>query len=358
MDSVEEIPTPPNATYSSFDDAFDALKQHGLQYGYGFRVSSSRPIGAAIKTRIYYCCDKTGTHKSKARIRSTGTRTTGCSFRLIIFQEDDQWKLHVTNGDHNHPPSLNPSAHHIYRRRTSTEKEIIQSMSKAGTVPKDILTAIRQSNPDTLVAASDIQNDRKIIRADYLKGRHPIEALLDDLSTLEWQFDIKRDQHNHVEQLFFAHNKQIELLLANPDILLMDCTYRTNKYKLPLLHILGCTNLGTFFSAGFCFLRDENEETYYWAISTFLNRTRIPQPHVLITDQEDALKNAARRLMPSVPQLLCVWHMNRNVQTKAQLVWRDANGKTKEEKEKIAQKRSQFMTRWSQVSLNYSFDSK
>ena len=84
-----------------------------------------------------------------------------------------------------------------------------------------------------------------------------MEALLDDLSTADWVFAVKKDSNNRVQNLFFAHQKQVELLLANPDVLLMDCTYRTNKYKLPLLHILGCTNLQTFFSAGFCFLSNE-----------------------------------------------------------------------------------------------------
>src|SRR5579871_2251040 len=107
---------------------------------------------------------------------------------------------------------------------------------------------------------------------------------------------------NHVHNLFFAHQKQIELLLANPDILLMDCTYRTNKYKLPLLHILGCTNLQTFFSAGFCFLHNETQEDYYWAISNFLLKTGTSEPRVFISDQEDALKLAARSLLPRVPQ--------------------------------------------------------
>jgi hypothetical protein len=66
----------------------------------------------------------------------------------------------------------------LSRRRTLTEKETIESMSKAGTEPKKTLTALRQSNPDTLVAASDIRNDLSVIRAGYLKGRSPIEALL------------------------------------------------------------------------------------------------------------------------------------------------------------------------------------
>ena len=136
-------------------------------------------------------------------------------------------------------------------------------MSQAGIAPKQILTAIRQEDPDTLIAATDIQNDRKAIRSNYLINRTSIEALLDELSSSDWIYDVKKDLENHVQYLFFMHTKQRELLLTNPDILLMDCTYRTNKYKLPLLHILGCTSLQTFFSAGFCFLRTEKNEDYY-----------------------------------------------------------------------------------------------
>lgn len=191
-------------------------------------------------------------------------------------------------------------------------------MTAAGITPKNILTSFQQQDPDTLIAPSDIHNDRKTNRANQLGGRSHIEALLDNLSTSDWIFDLKKDSENHIQYLFFAHKKQVELLRANPDVLLMDCTYRTNKYKLPLLHILGCTNLGTFFSAGFCFIRTETEQDYYWAVSTFLSQTEIPHPQVFISDQENALKSAVYKLLPSIPQLLCVWHINRNVQTKVQ----------------------------------------
>jgi hypothetical protein len=62
-------------------------------------------------------------------------------------------------------------------------------------------------------------------RADYLNGRPAIEALLDELATPEWIYDVKLDADNHVQCLFFAHQKQVEMLRTNPDILLMDCTY-------------------------------------------------------------------------------------------------------------------------------------
>jgi hypothetical protein len=174
--------------------------------------------------------------------------------------------------------------------------------------------------------------------------------LLDDLTSPEWVFDLKRDSENRVQNLFFAHRKSIELLRANPDVLLMDCTYRTNKYGLPLLHIVGCTNMQSFFSAAFCFLRTEKDLDYWWALSTFLRSTEAPRPRVFISDNEDALKSAARSVFPGVPQLLCVWHINMNVLTHAQLAWRTADGRTKEEKTAIDEKRAVFMKRWDQVA--------
>ena len=222
-------------------------------------------------------------------------------------------------------------------------------MSQAGSAPKQIMTALYQQNPSTYVAATDIRNVRKLQRAKYLGSRSPVEALLDDLSTAEWVFDVKKDSDNRIQYLFFAHQKQVEYLRVNPDVILMDCTYRTNKYKFPLFHLLGCNSLGKFFSAGFCFLRTETQEDYHWALSTFFNLTGIPPPHVFISDQEDALKNAALAVLPSVPQLLCIWHINMNVLTKAQQIWRDSGVTIREEKDKLQELRSKFMNRFKQV---------
>jgi hypothetical protein len=174
-------------------------------------------------------------------------------------------------------------------------------MTHAGARPMQILVAIQKEDHDTLVSATDIRSERKAVREKQLSGRSPIEALLDNLSTSDWVFAVKKDDNNHVQNLFFAHQKQIEMLRANPDVLLMDCTYRTNKYKLPLLHILGCNNLQTFYSAGFCFLTNETQADYHWAIANFLLKTGVQKPRVFISDQEEALKMTARSLLPEVP---------------------------------------------------------
>ena len=76
---------------------------------------------------------------------------------------------------------------------------------------------------------------------------------------------------------------------------------------------------------------------------------RSPSPRVFISDHEDALKSTVSLLLPRVPQLLCIWHVNKNVQTKAQREWRTADGKTNEERKALQDQRDAFMGRWTGV---------
>jgi hypothetical protein len=356
MDSnTEAIPVPPDGVYVSSEDAFEALRSHGMTHGYGFYKEKSLPAGTVVKTRYRLICDRAKNYQSKATIRSTKTRTTGCPFRATIFkikteENNDSWRLETTNPTHNHPPSSDPRVHNVHRKRTPADLKTIDSMTRAGSRPKQIFAAITQQNPETLVTPRDVRTDRQMLRNTQLNGRTPIETLLDDLkSSPDWIYDFKLDSQNRVQNLFFAHRKSIEIYRANFDVLIVDCTYRTNRHNLPLVHIIGSTNMNTYFTIGFCFIRVEEQLDYFWALSTFKNKTQAPTPRIFVSDDEDALKNAARNLWPSVIQLLCVWHVNKNVLTKAQETWRTANGKSKDEKEAITKHREDFMMRWREV---------
>jgi hypothetical protein len=186
----ESIPAPPYAAYRSYDEAYTALKEHGIRYGYGFHITTSRPSGSATKTRVYFGCDKGGEYRSRARIRSTGTRTSGCRFKLVIYQKDNQWMLRVTFNQHNHGPSLHPSAHHVYRRRTAAQKEMITSLSNAGVTPNEIFAAIREADPTSFISPRDIRNEISSANTDDLGGRSAVEAPLDEQSTPDRIFDI------------------------------------------------------------------------------------------------------------------------------------------------------------------------
>lgn len=65
-----------------------------------------------------------------------------------------------------------------------------------------------------------------------------------------------------VSNLFWTHPDAIKLLNAFNIILLMGNTYKTNKYKLLLLEIVGVTSTRLSFSASFVLLLSEREKNF------------------------------------------------------------------------------------------------
>ena len=55
---MSDITPPLDQLYGSYEEAYSALKGHGMQHGYGFVLKRSWPHNSAIKTRYYYHCDR------------------------------------------------------------------------------------------------------------------------------------------------------------------------------------------------------------------------------------------------------------------------------------------------------------
>jgi hypothetical protein len=79
-------------------------------------------------------------------------------------------------------------------------------------------------------------------------------------------FEYKHDEEGRIVILFIADLRSVSYLNQYPDILLLDYIYKTNKFDMPLLNILGVNNIGNSFSVSFCFLNQKVKENYDKAI--------------------------------------------------------------------------------------------
>ena len=72
---------------------------------------------------------------------------------------------------------------------------------------------------------------------------------------------------------------------------------------MPFLHVVGVDNTGQNFKLAYCFLPGETEGNYDFAIrQIYLLYSRYNMAlKVIITDKEQALKNALRRYFYLVP---------------------------------------------------------
>jgi hypothetical protein len=90
------------------------------------------------------------------------------------------------------------------------------------------------------------------------------------MTTLEarddWTYTYRSDATGRVLGLFLAHEQSLDLLQGSPEVLLMDCTYKTNKFRMPLFVITGVIPLSTTFFVGFAFLSQQRQVDYEWAL--------------------------------------------------------------------------------------------
>ena len=308
---------PPNEQiFDSRDLMVVFVRQHALSQGYAITTIRS------IKDKyIYLGCDRGGTYRDRvnapegSKRRTTTTRRIGCPFKLYGKKLlDDKWMLHVQNGDHNHAADDNMVGRSAARRLIEEQLQKVLHLSDVGSNPRGILAVIKREYPDVLVIPRDIYNARSALRRQKLGNYTPLEFLLKTLQENDWKYATKQDSEGHVLFFMFAHPESIKYANLYNRVFVLDCTYKTNRYGMPLLHIIGVSPSNSTFNIAFCFMQNEQEESYIWALKTFFSfLDPLPFHPVLCTDRDLALLGAMQVVCPDHPHLLCIWHINKNV---------------------------------------------
>ncbi|GAU27955.1 hypothetical protein TSUD_146730 [Trifolium subterraneum] len=120
--------------------------------------------------------------------------------------------------------------------------------------------------------------------------------------------------------LFWAHPESIKLFNTFPTVLMMDSTYKTNKYKMPLFEIVGVTSTEESYNVGFAYIANEKEDNFVWALETCksLLISKETFPNVIVTDRDKSLMNVVAKVFPNSTALVCWVYVYKNVKAKLQ----------------------------------------
>ena len=263
--------------------------------------------------------------------RQTKAKMTDCPFRVTVELDELSkcWKVFCTpeSNFHNHEFTA-PMAHQKYRAEMVEKySKTIVEMYNNGIRPVFITAHLREKaeeDPD-LTSISNMQVHNALIhhRRKELRGRTPMQFLYDQLKhpTLNVFFRDLLDNDGHLSCLFIAPRGGIDLLRRYPHVLLLDATYKTNQFNMPLLNICGSTSAKKTFSVASVLLEGEKVQHYFWTLCQLfeiLADESIAFPRVTVTDRDVALIKA----LGSFPQLqgsvnlLCKWHIHQNVLAK------------------------------------------
>ena len=158
----------------------------------------------------------------------------------------------------------------------------------------------------------------------------PTQTLLDELRALgEEAVAVPRvGADGALTHLFVSWRDKVAMLQRWGDVLPMDCTYKTNRYSLPLLEVTGITATMATFTAAVVFISGETEPDYAWALAQLARLLPPGSPLVVLTDKDQALMAALVAAFPDAANLLCRWHVNNNVNAQVRSLIRDGDAAT------------------------------
>ncbi|XP_038707293.1 PKS-NRPS hybrid synthetase CHGG_01239-like [Tripterygium wilfordii] len=238
--------------------------------GYIIVIKRSETSLIGKSSRLLFQCDRGGTYRSKkTSTKVTSTQKIDCPFRLkgVKMRTGDDWMVRVVCGTHNHAPATNMEGHSYPDRLSEFETQLTLHLSTKNVKPRDILTSLKKQNPDNVSTIKTVYNARHTFQTAEKAGKTHMQVVMSFLQREGYIFESRTNAvTNEPEDLFFAHPGSLERWHAFPHMLLMDATYKTNRYKMPLFEIVGVTATNMTFCIAFVFLHSEKVFNYSWAL--------------------------------------------------------------------------------------------
>ena len=147
-------------------------------------------------------------------------------------------------------------------------------------------------------------------------GLSQVQVLLSALEgNDEFVFKVGAYEGNRLSWLTFANRRALDRFICMDFVLLMDSTYRTNRFNMPLLLISSIDPFGQSYVVACCLLEDETAVSYNIALSSLkqLFEPCESNVEVIITDQAQSLMSAIDVQFPNAIHQLCRWHLEMNV---------------------------------------------
>lgn len=202
---------------------------------------------------------------------------------------DGSWSIReIRNPNHNHSSTI--AASHPSLRKIHLTPTIVSEIERATQVnlkPSAIVDSLRLAqgsdfdNNQPTYKTKDIYNVKADLRRKKLGGFNSYSStyakikyfcMVIILNSIFYfcfhlylkirDFSFQKDTKERVTHLHFTKDICETKLKVNPEILIMDCTYKSNKYRLPLLNVVGTTCLNTTFYVTFGFLLQERKDDF------------------------------------------------------------------------------------------------
>ena len=269
-------------------------------------------------------CERNGEHKvrkRKVKHEAMGSRKCGCLFKLrgYAVMEDNAWKLAILNGVHNHEMVSYVAGHLIAGRLMEDDKKIVHDLTNSSVTPKNIMTNLKKKRQESMTNIKQVYDEHHKFKKAKRGDLTEMQFLTSKLKENKYVYFIREKcESQTIQDIFWTHPTSVKLFNNFPTTLIMDSTYKTKFYKMPLFEIIGVTSTDMTYSIGFSFMTSEKADNFTWALQMLLKllKPNSYMPKVVVTDRDMTLMNVVANDLPDNSAILCYFHVGKNVRAK------------------------------------------
>jgi len=110
---------------------------------------------------------------------------------------------------------------------------------------------------------------------------------------------------NVIQSIFMMPRISLKSFSRAPEVLVMDCTYNTNRFNRPVMIVSSVTQENHWYPLAYGWLETENTSTFDWFIDRFVDAigpANLEGVRVVLTDGEQAYNAVLKQYFPRAKQ--------------------------------------------------------
>lgn len=275
--------------FESKEEAYSFYREYARSVGFGITIKASRrskKSGKFIDIKI--ACSRFGSKReSTATVNPRPCIKTGCNASMHIKKrQDGKWFVHGFMREHNH--EICPDDFHYACKGRNKISDLVVSEKRG------------------LQMALDEGDVRSMLEHFiYMQEISP-----------NFFYAIDFNQEKQLRSVLWVDAKARNDYKNFSDVIFFDTYYISNGYKIPFVPIVGINHHFQYILFGGALIENMATSSFIWLMKTWLKAVSGPAPRVVLTDQEQFLKEAVADVFPNALHSFSLWHILRRVPEK------------------------------------------
>jgi transposase-like protein len=129
----------------------------------------------------------------------------------------------------------------------------------------------------------------------------------------DFYFRFELDSAQRLRHVFWMTPQQRRNYVLYHDCISMDSTFGTNRFRMPLVLVVGVDGEGQTILLGTGLLSDERSSSYEWLLMQLREAGYLLPPGVIFTDGDPVFPDVIASVFPGTRHYLCAWHLSQNI---------------------------------------------